>query len=230
MSIVLCWPFPSLVLGTQKSWPWWCWCWRASPSSHWLSALGRAGSLPGQYRQAWPCCLGCRRADGQTNSATIQVQILGFELPHYIPSMSSRSLWRAKSCRTKASGCPRLRVRAVCPRGVSVVIQYGWCCRCQRPQTRPMTHCSEHLQVSSLDKNVPCDKPQPPWWYFCLLVCLLLQGWFTRIEGRYGRTGKWMRLACMMWTSQRINENQPNKTQRKIATTENLFSLGSKNK
>lgn len=40
MSAVLTWPFPSLVLSTQESWPWWCWCWRDSPIFHWLTALG----------------------------------------------------------------------------------------------------------------------------------------------------------------------------------------------
>jgi hypothetical protein len=32
-------------------------------------------------------------------------------------------------------------------------LHYWWCSRSQRPQTRPVTHCKEHLQVKSYGQN-----------------------------------------------------------------------------
>lgn len=42
---------------------------------------------------------------------------------------------------------PQHRATAGYPRGVTVRIQYWQCSKSQRPWTRPMAHCNEHLQL-----------------------------------------------------------------------------------
>lgn len=44
--------------------------------------------------------------------------------------------------------------------------QDWWCSRSQRPPTRPMTHCKEHLQAEICGQRVCWVSPQRPWWDF----------------------------------------------------------------
>lgn len=90
----------------------------------------------------------------------------------------------------------------------SVILQYLWCFRTQRPWTRSMTSCSKYLMQNCLSKNnnnkILCDIQQ-----FAMVLGLINVWWEG---GKDGRTGTWWREAELelsgwyeaAWSSHRL--------------------------
>jgi hypothetical protein len=115
----------------------WVKCWRAN------SGGVAMGELAG-----WPTQLPLRPRS----------RALSWPTPISAPSINCWRVWRGHSHRSKAAGSLQHRATTGYLRGISIRIQDWHCCRSQKPQTRPMTHCNKHLQEKMCgQEGMLCD-------------------------------------------------------------------------
>ena len=133
----------------------------------------RTPHLAWAAQRSWPCWPRSRRANGQTNSASTQAQIQGTDLATHI-----YPIYEVLDQVNETSPAD-LKLQCLHDTGQQDIWEEScWgsgidSSRIQRPWTRPMTHCSEHLQVKLFrQKEVHCV----PQWHtaastmrFCLL-------------------------------------------------------------
>lgn len=139
-------------------------------------------------------------------------------------SMNCWSIWRGQTCRSKAIGCYGTKEY---PRGDPVRAQYWGDSRKQRPQTRPMTPCSEYLQVKMCRlKGRLCDSLHHTaastlrFFFLLHLVCFIDWGFWRvyffisilqgccKCRQRLWRDREMKRIGCIMSNPQRINFKQ----------------------
>lgn len=146
---------------------------------------------------------------------------LGWPTVTFPPSIICCSTWRNWSCGTTPAGSPLLG---------DILEEFQWSSRDDGvpDRTRSLELDNDSLQWTSANKadwTNTLQLPVPLGWMKVLDRCerlwirevffllafnflknFLLEGDTAWVKGRYGRTGKWVKLGCIMCNSQRINK------------------------
>lgn len=177
-------------------------------------------------QEIWPQWHGCRRAGRLVNSATSQAWISGFELAHCNAYPLCELLERAHEGISPAEaklqdlhdwGSSRTSERSL-GEGLVSMVQQKQATLNQTDDSMESTFASK----AGLSKGWTVwrnrDTPQLPRQDFLFNFYFLFSSWeeVTGAEGGYGRTGKWVGLACVLRNLQRIDKDKREKRHRSL--------------
>lgn len=160
--------------------------------------------------ESWPQWHWCRRDRSPNHLTTTQAQIQDSEIAHPNIYPTCGLLEHVKGVVLKNQSC---RISVI--RGVSVRLEYWLCSKSPKASNQIKDSLQwSFCKKSSLDKRMYCVA-QLRFHREIIIIIIYLIFKFnfnfiffwkedTRVEGRYGKTRKWVGLGCMMWNSQSI--------------------------